>query len=48
MGRRMGKCHVVQKATGKIIDSDMSHGQGDTIKKDENESWSQTMEVHEL
>lgn len=44
----MGKCHVVQKATGKIIDSDMFHGQGYTIKRDENESWSQNVEVHEL
>lgn len=44
----MGKCHVVQKATGKIIDNNMSHGQGSAIDKDENESWGQTMEVHEL
>lgn len=38
MGRRMGKCHAVQKAIGKIIDSNMSHGQGSAIDKDENEA----------
>lgn len=48
MVRKLGKCNIVQKAISKLIGSNMLYGQGSAIDKNENESWGQTLEVHEL